>query len=588
MSLLDFLNWIVLPQNSHSNDKSRKEDFEYLTTDLFHIIAEINKAKQSNDYKMLDAILRNNDDFISIKYDEVSFNLNYAQLSQQRNHKYICTVLSDYYCQKSNPSSVKELSILAILTDDILTERYQHECLSEDNLNLSYLLIGDKKYTEIFISRFSEFYEKLKNQRMKLSDGEIGFFGILALKQNKDLLNEVIKYAPKDFEEEISKIIDSRYGSVEIASMMGNIEFIEQVLKRVQDSEVITTILRGAISQEQLEIVRLISNSYMNGDEKIKQLYIKAFISDNVIGQINNQLFRSLSERSRKEIYTQILITLLNADSWQAIEKILVNAENRFINKNHEPLHYTLLIILEYARNQANMVAKLFNRYNSLYDENIKKMYQGFLTQDHSFVVENSIKDLQISKNPFVNNSQDNVKPINHQLIDSVNNSNKVQNQSRIEESSANQQFITDNTIKSLQNAIISEKTLDQKFTEDKNSKNLSPITTVPVVIKELSSARQNNTQNKRERLETKLLNKENIFTVMSTVSFTLAAYFAGATNLTPSYVAVAALGGSAIIGALIGYGITKLCEKVGKERRQNIEFTNVLVSNSPEKSLRY
>lgn len=51
-------------------------------------------------------------------------------------------------------------------------------------------------------------------------------------------------------------------------------------------------------------------------------------------------------------------------------------------------------------------------------------------------------------------------------------------------------------------------------------------------------------------------------------------AYLAGAAALTSVATVIAVLLVAAVIGALVGYGISKFCEKVSEEKRENSDIS--------------
>nr|WP_264703764.1 hypothetical protein [Wolbachia endosymbiont (group A) of Volucella inflata] len=233
---------------------------------------------------------------------------------------------------------------MAIAANDKLTERYQDILFIEENLSLLPLLVGGQEYVKAFIGRFHDtdgIYDKLKDQSIQLGQSnKIGFFSVIALRKEQELLNAVfVEYVLRDFGQVLkTSKPDPLYGVLETASLIKNEEFITIVLdafegyineltKKASTEELLkksfATLLETAISQEHISVVEYLCKRYTNStDHAIYGVYEQAFADDKVITILRQQILKNIGARGRKEIYDLILKTALDAGNIAFIEHL--------------------------------------------------------------------------------------------------------------------------------------------------------------------------------------------------------------------------------------------------------------------------
>lgn len=319
------------------------------------IINILNQAIQEDNCEELDKVVQNIEDYEgrSITLDNENlkdFCSNQLNLELQNgsNHQHIYSnVLSQYKFDQEGfkyDYSVKELVLLAIAANDKLVEQYQDFLFAEGNLSLLPLLVGGQKYIEAFIEKFhgtDGVYGRLKDQTIQLVEpNKIGFFSVIALRKEQELLNAVfVEYVLRDFGQVLkTSNPDSLYGVLETASLIKNEEFITIVLgaferyinkltKKASTEELLkksfVTLLETAISQEHTSVIEYLCKRYTNSaDHAIYDVYEQAFADDKVITILGQQILKNIGARGRKEIYDLILKTALDAGNIAFIEHL--------------------------------------------------------------------------------------------------------------------------------------------------------------------------------------------------------------------------------------------------------------------------
>ncbi|WP_265023391.1 host RNA manipulator TomO [Wolbachia endosymbiont (group A) of Epistrophe grossularia] len=262
-------------------------------------------------------------------------------LQNRSDHQHIYSnILSQYSfdqaeCNYSYP--VKELVLLAIAANDKLTGICQDLLFNKKNLSLLPLLVGGERYVKAFMEKFCdtekpyELYVNLKDQTIQLENGQIGFFSVIALRQERELLNTVlIEYVLKDLEQVLqTSSFDPLYGVLETASLAKNKDFMKIVLdslERYIDDQAkkdllkkcIVTFLETAISQEHVSIVEYLCRERIEKkDPIIQEIYKEAFADEKIIEQIKNQVLKNIDSagNGRKEKKQKIYDLVLQAAS---------------------------------------------------------------------------------------------------------------------------------------------------------------------------------------------------------------------------------------------------------------------------------
>ncbi|WP_264329751.1 MULTISPECIES: host RNA manipulator TomO [unclassified Wolbachia] len=304
------------------------------------IIDILNNAIEYNNYEELDRIVQDIEDYEGqpVTLDNESFRdfcLKQLGLDLQNrgNHRHIhSNILSQYSFDQVNSYPAKELVLSAIAANNKLAEKYQDILFAEGNLSLLPLLIGSQKYIAAFIERFPDLYIELKNQVVQLVEpNKIGFFSVIALRQERELLNTVlIEYVLKDLEQVLqTSSFDPLYGVLETASLAKNKDFMKIVLdslERYIDDQAkkdllkkcIVTFLETAISQEHVSIVEYLCRERIEKkDPIIQEIYKEAFADEKIIEQIKNQVLKNIDSagNGRKEKKQKIYDLVLQAAS---------------------------------------------------------------------------------------------------------------------------------------------------------------------------------------------------------------------------------------------------------------------------------
>ncbi|WP_341817748.1 hypothetical protein [Wolbachia endosymbiont (group A) of Pherbina coryleti] len=354
------------------------------------IINILNQAIQEDNCEELDKVVQNIEDYEgrSITLDNENlkdFCSNQLNLELQNgsNHQHIYSnVLSQYKFDQEGfkyDYSVKELVLLAIAANDKLVEQYQDFLFAEGNLSLLPLFVGGQKYIEAFIEKFhgtDGVYGRLKDQTIQLVEpNKIGFFSVIALRKEQELLNAVfVEYVLRDFGQVLkTSNPDSLYGVLETASLIKNEEFITIVLgaferyinkltKKASTEELLkksfVTLLETAISQEHTSVIEYLCKRYTNSaDHAIYDIYEQAFADDKVITILGQQILKNIGARGRKEIYDLILKTALDAGNIAFIEHLCEKCakcsndvigylNQKFKNNEFDNIHESILIAL--------------------------------------------------------------------------------------------------------------------------------------------------------------------------------------------------------------------------------------------------
>lgn len=295
-----------------------------------------------NQASELEKIIKNIEDYEgrSITLDNAnlrSFCEQQLSLDLQNNQHIYSSILSRCNFDQENYEyayAVKELVLLAIAANDKLVEKYQNTLFAEENLNLLPLLVGGKKYVEVFIEKFHGIYDKLKNQTIQLDESnKIGFFSAIALRKEQELLDAVfVEYVLRDFEQVLKTSKPDRlYGVLETASLVKNEKFIAIVLNAFENEptkkdllkESFVTLLETAISQEHISVIEYLCKWYINNKGSTSyDIYEQAFADDKVIKMLNQQILKKIEARNNKKIYDLVLKTALDAGNITFIERL--------------------------------------------------------------------------------------------------------------------------------------------------------------------------------------------------------------------------------------------------------------------------
>lgn len=314
----------------------------------------LNKATDENNDAKLTEVINNIQDYESQfvcncdNLEEVALSREFFKkilnLQSQVRDRYVLSHILMMLQPQENGSrySVKELLLLAIAANDELTDRYHDMLFAKRNLNLLHLLVGGGKYIETFIRKFPDLYQSLKNQATQLENGEVGFFSVIALREEQELLDKV--FANEDTLQDLKEILknntsDPTYGVLETASLVQNEEFIKSALDvverdakwNVNDPATKTllkdsciTLLEAAISQERLPIVEYLCKKCIEDkNEAIQTIYKEAFTDDKIIETLKKQILKSIGTRGRREIYDLMLKTASSADNIIFLGKVL-------------------------------------------------------------------------------------------------------------------------------------------------------------------------------------------------------------------------------------------------------------------------
>ncbi|WP_395462930.1 hypothetical protein [Wolbachia endosymbiont of Cantharis cryptica] len=282
-------------------------------------------------------------------------------------------------------------------------------------MSLLPLLIGGEKYIKALIEEFHDIdkiYNKLKNQAIQLVEpNKIGFFSIIALRKEQELLNTVlVEHVLRDLEQVLkTSSPDPLYGVLETASLVQNEEFIGRILDALERyindpvkadllTESIATILETAISQEHVSIVEYLYKKCIdNKDRVIQIIYKEAFADNRVIEQLNKQIIRKIisdgTNGSRKEKGEEIYKSVLKAASLTGntdfITKVLdlIEKDPEFSSDKDRQafLQNSLITILENAisAKSVSVMECLCKKYAACSDYVINYLNQKF--KDNEF-----------------------------------------------------------------------------------------------------------------------------------------------------------------------------------------------------------
>ncbi|WP_353271879.1 ankyrin repeat domain-containing protein [Wolbachia endosymbiont (group A) of Nomada goodeniana] len=335
----------------------------------------LDKAANENDDAKLTEVVNNIQDYESqviCNFDDpeeaglfVGFSKKVLNLQSQVRDQYVLSRILMVLQSQENGSrySVKELLLLAIAANDELTKKYHDMLFAKGNLNLLHLLVGGEKYIETFIGKFPDLYQSLKNQAIRLENGEVGFFSVIVLREEQELLDKV--FANEDTLQNLKEILknntsDPTYGVLEAASLVQNEEFIKKVLdvferdakQNINDpatktllKESCITLLEAAISQECFPIVEYLCKKCIEGkNEAIQTIYKEAFTDDKIIETLKKQILKSIGTRGRREIYDLMLKTASSADNIIFLGKVL-----NLVKGNTKPFRESFATISENA-----------------------------------------------------------------------------------------------------------------------------------------------------------------------------------------------------------------------------------------------
>ncbi|WP_265037745.1 host RNA manipulator TomO [Wolbachia endosymbiont (group A) of Hylaeus communis] len=335
----------------------------------------LDKAANENDDAKLTEVVNNIQDYESqviCNFDDpeeaglfVGFSKKVLNLQSQVRDQYVLSRILMVLQSQENGSrySVKELLLLAIAANDELTKKYHDMLFAKGNLNLLHLLVGGEKYIETFIGKFPDLYQSLKNQAIRLENGEVGFFSVIVLREEQELLDKV--FANEDTLQNLKEILknntsDPTYGVLEAASLVQNEEFIKKVLdvferdakQNINDpatktllKESCITLLEAAISQECFPIVEYLCKKCIEDkNEAIQTIYKEAFTDDKIIETLKKQILKSIGTRGRREIYDLMLKTASSADNIIFLGKVL-----NLVKGNTKPFRESFATISENA-----------------------------------------------------------------------------------------------------------------------------------------------------------------------------------------------------------------------------------------------
>ncbi|MDD9331793.1 MAG: hypothetical protein PV340_04140 [Wolbachia sp.] len=360
------------------------------------LVSALNKATEESNYVELDKIVNDIDGYEGISVVGLdgenfkNFCLQHLNLKLQKRSDYqhiFSNILCTYKFNTESYNhdySVKELVLLAIAANDKLAEKYHDVLFAEENLSLFPLFVGNQRYIEIFIEKFPNLYQSLKEQTIKTQCGQVSFFSAIALRKEQNLLDSVfVEYASKDLEKVLQTgNPDSLYGILETASLTENREFIKIVLNSIERhisdpvkadllQKCITTLLETTINCERTLIVEHLCKQYVESEGSVVQkIYEEAFKDNGVIEVFSKQILGSIKKGSssvrkgKKDIYNLILSTVSRTGNTEFIAKIL-----NFIESDEESLTFlqnSLAAILENAVSAKSVpvIEYLFEKYN--------------------------------------------------------------------------------------------------------------------------------------------------------------------------------------------------------------------------------
>lgn len=411
--------------------KSLEDSFVIIPEDLtLNKIQDIlNKAASENDDAKLTEVINNIQDYESQficdcnNLEEVAlfteFFKKILNVQLQARDQYVLSRILMVLQPQENGSrySVKELLLLAIAANDELTEKHQDMFFAQGNLNLLPLLVGSKKYIEIFAEKFSDLYQSLKNQTIQLENSEIGFFSVIALRKEQELLDKV--FANEDTLQDLKEILqnntfDPTYGVLETASLVQNEEFIRKVLdvferdakQNINDpatktllKESCITLLKAAISQERFPIVKhLCKKCIESKDKAIQTIYKEAFADDEVIDTLKKQILKSIETRNRREIYDLMLKTASSADNIAFMKKVLdlVQNDRQLLHESRATISENVSVPTAIEKCLESRIFHKYSEFEELESRDIKTSSHGWFTKHKEKEMEFFIKPLNV------------------------------------------------------------------------------------------------------------------------------------------------------------------------------------------------
>lgn len=438
--------------------KSRKNsgDSGIEVEDLFVVVPEsltfakiiniLNNAIKHNSHEELDGIVQDIEDYEgqSVTLDIESLkdlcSKQFGLDSQNRgDHQHIYSnILLPYSFDqvKYNYSyPAKELVLSAIAANDKLTEKYQDLLFTERNLSLLPLLVGSQKYIAAFIEKFhgiDGIYEKLKNQVVQLVEpNKIGFFSVIALRQERELLSTVlIEYVLKDLEQVLqTSSFNPLYGVLETASLAKNKDFMKIVLdslERYIDDQAkkdllkkcIVTFLETAISQEHDSIVEYLCRERIEKkDTIIQEIYKEAFADEKIVAQIDKQILKNIHsadvgrKKKKQKIYDLVLQAASYTGSTDFIIKVLnlIKDDPKFLSDTDRQtfLRNSLVTILHNATHgkHSSIIQNVYTNFILKLAENSEVEFltiqQGYKNACHTSIsVDNSVASQLNEKEP--------------------------------------------------------------------------------------------------------------------------------------------------------------------------------------------
>ncbi|WP_341808515.1 ankyrin repeat domain-containing protein [Wolbachia endosymbiont (group E) of Neria commutata] len=383
-------------------------------------------------------------------------------LQGRSDHQHIYSnILSMYKRNMENGNhgySVKELLLLAIAANDDLAKNYQNVLFAEKNLSILPLLVGGEKYIEIFIEKFPDLYQSLKEKTIKTQCGQVNFFSAIALRKESKLFNGVFFIAGGKFQDlkeilqQRQSISDSLYGIFETASLVQNIGFINIVLNSIkmdakdtndQDKKDLfkssfITLLASAISQEHASVVEhLCTRCTKNEDPVIQQIYKEAFADDKVIQTFDAQIISKIknggnngARKRKEEVYNLILKTASQTGNIEFITEVLKLIENDPQLSNDQDkqvfLQDSLITILGSAvdAKSAPIIKDLCTRHSDSIikalenkeGEEVKKLAAKNILNSVEKLVQNAVEDKDVSAlSSYVNSLESSVKSAQHE-----------------------------------------------------------------------------------------------------------------------------------------------------------------------------
>ncbi len=193
---------------------------------LNNILSALKQAKNHN-YKALDHIIENGNEEV----DETQL----MELS--------CGILSSYYFDKNITINEKEIVAreIARSSNKKVIEHYSNFLFKDENLSIVPMFFASKEYIKVMLKN-QDALKKLKKLKIELKglNVEINFFTAVACAvKEKKLLKDLL--ASKDIENMYTENLqdknnDPLYGLLQVATLSGNIKFIDIFLNKSESA----------------------------------------------------------------------------------------------------------------------------------------------------------------------------------------------------------------------------------------------------------------------------------------------------------------------------------------------------------------